>query len=230
MKKCLLDASTTVSQKSSSDSSQISSKEKPDILNATLAVDSSNNILYVGTRSGIYSTGDYGVTYTQKNTGLSNINIQCLAINTITNTLVAGTSSGGFRSSNGGTSWTSIGSLSSISIQALTFDISSSSTVYAGTPSAGIYKSTNSGTSWTQSNTGLSTLNVKCILSVGSNTIYVGTTGGGVFKSTNNGSTWTAVNTGLTTVNIQCLVNNGIYIHFCYFIAPNSNSLYIQFN
>ncbi len=66
-------------------------------------------------------------------------------------------------------------------------------TLYAGTQVHGVYKSTDDGVSFTPANTGIASLEVRCLTLVpGSNQVlYVGSYNSGVYKTINGGTSWT---------------------------------------
>jgi hypothetical protein len=157
------------------------------------------------TYGGVFLSTNNGTSWTEVNTGLTNINVYAFAVSG-TN-LFAGTSGGVFLSTNNGTSWTEVNT-------GLTYPVAyalavSGTNLFAGTY-VGVFLSTNNGTSWTEVNTGLPKsaydttqyVRVGCFTVSGTNlfagAIDAGAIDGGVFLSTNNGTSWTEVNTGLT--------------------------------
>jgi photosystem II stability/assembly factor-like uncharacterized protein len=69
-------------------------------------------ILYAGGyMTGVYKSIDEGVSWTRKNTGLSNLNLHSIAVDpTNSNRVFAGTQWGGvFRSDDGGDTWRNVG-------------------------------------------------------------------------------------------------------------------------
>jgi photosystem II stability/assembly factor-like uncharacterized protein len=106
-------------------------------------IDPATNYLYAGTRgSGIFLSTNNGSTWTAVNNGLSNINVESIAISG-TN-IFAGTQSGVFKSTNNGSSWTAVNngfSRDELSVKSLAIN---GSNIFAGT-SSGVYLSTDSG-------------------------------------------------------------------------------------
>jgi hypothetical protein len=80
--------------------------------------------------------------------------------------------------------------------------------MFAFTQNAGIFLSTDAGESWSPINTGLPTLNIRCMLAEGS-TLVAGTNSYGVFASTDLGATWSPANTGLTISQTNALAAAG---------------------
>ncbi len=167
--------------------------------------------IFAGTDGGgVYRSTDYGTSWTQVNSGLTNTRIWSLAISS-TN-LFAGTDGGLYISANNGTSWTETG-LTNTGVWSLAFSpISDGSGInlFAGTY-GGVFLSTNNGTSWTGDNSGL---NYDWILSLavtpasdGSGTnLFAGTWGDGLFLSTNDGTSWIQVDSGLTSKYVLSLI------------------------
>ena len=151
-----------------------------------------------------------GAGWTAVNTGLTNTNIQALAIDPDTpKTLYAGTYGGGlFQSSGDGAGWTSANTgLTNTLVQALAIDPKTPEILYVGTNGGGVFKSANGGAGWSPVNTELTCAYVQALVidPQAPTTLYAGTYGAGVFKSSGGGSGWTAVNTGLTSTYIRVL-------------------------
>ena len=91
--------------------------------------------LYAGTW-GVYKSTDSGGTWAAANTGLTDLDVQALAINPSTPaTLYAGTWNGGvFKSTNSGGTWAAVNTgLPNRTVYALAIDPSMLGTLYAGT-------------------------------------------------------------------------------------------------
>ena len=182
-----------------------------DIFYVALAMHFGTTSMYAGTNDGgVFKSLDSGDNWVQKNTGLSDLNVQFLAIDSGTPaTLYAGTNGGGiFKSLDSGENWVQKNTgLSDLNVQFLTIDPGTPATLYAGTNGGGIFMSLNSGDNWVQKNTGLSDLNVQFLaIDPGTAaTLYTGTNDGGVFKSLDSGDNWVQKNTGLSDLNIQFL-------------------------
>jgi len=188
--------------------------------NSQVLVINSQGELFVGTyTAGIFKSTDNGVTWVEKNNGLTTANnIISLAIND-NDYIFAGTfNTGIFRSTDNGESWTQINNgLTMTNIRSIIFNDSSHVFVCSGgTPfQGGVFRSTNNGDSWTPVFTGLP---FGAIFSLGidsSNNIYAGSGfNGGVYISTNNGENWSP--TTLTNVTVMSLTvdktNNIIYV------------------
>jgi photosystem II stability/assembly factor-like uncharacterized protein len=93
----------------------------------------------------------------------------------------------------------------SVSLQGRVF---SDVTVLAGTfgfQAGGVFRSTNSGGSWSFS--GLTNLQVHCLVANNSGTVFAGTSNG-VYRSTDNGVSWVEVSSGLTSPGVYGIAFN----------------------
>ncbi len=129
---------------------------------------------------GVYRSADTGVTWTQASSGLTDSNIQCLAVNG--SNLFAGTmDSGVFISTNNGNSWIPINSgLTCMNIRSL---LAVGSHLFAGTEGKGVFHSSDSGQSWHPFNNGLTDSTI-APLATDSTYIYAGSdsSGGHVWR------------------------------------------------
>ncbi|TAL68541.1 MAG: T9SS type A sorting domain-containing protein [Bacteroidetes bacterium] len=192
----------------------------------TLAINGSNIYAGIYDGGGIFLSTNNGANWTAVNSGLTNLEVRCLAIDN--NNIFAGSSGGGiFLSTNNGTSWASVNiGLTDLDVQCLAII---DSNIFAGTSSGGIFLSTNNGVNWTAINSGLTYQNVQCLVISGSN-IFAGTWGGGVFLSTNNGTTWTAINSGLTSSYVLSLAINGSNIFAGTYSDFGSSGVFLSTN
>jgi len=133
-----------------------------------------DDYVFLGTNHGIYRSTDKGVTWTQINTGLSNQNINAIAIgwtydlnngkySVDGSTLIfAATPAGVFKNTLNGDSWTAVNSgLNDTNVYDIEFDqyqalmLGAADTVYAGTfgtsaASNGVYKTPSQSVNWVQ--------------------------------------------------------------------------------
>jgi hypothetical protein len=130
------------------------------------------------------------------------------AFGSVNSNLFAGTMKGVYRSSNGGTNWVSVnggGLDSNLTINCMA---TPTTNLFVGTLGGGIYFSSNLGATWLPKSAGLTNLDVRNILVMGSS-FYAATLGSGVFVSTDNGTNWSSRNSGLTDVRVRCLSGIG---------------------
>lgn len=171
--------------------------------------------IFAGTfGGGVFLTSDNGLVWTNINNGLSNTEIQALAVTNAGATVFAGTYGGGvFLSTDAGANWDTVNSGlppgPGLQVAALAIK---GTKVFAGT-NAGVFVSSNNGGLWTAVNTGLgTTLDVLC-LAVSGTDILVGTGLGGIFLSANDGGTWVQKNSGLGDIYVNALAVNGTKLY-----------------
>ena len=174
-----------------------------------------DDFLFVGTKTGIYKSTNFGVNWNQTSINLDTVNT--LSSDSYNNYIFAGVNNNKYYvSSNGGFNWKkdSINSgVKSVEILSL---IENSGKLFGGIPNHGIYYSTNNGVDWTQSS--LNNLTVTSFTVNGGN-IYAGTTTNGLYFSSNNGNSWapSTLNTGLVLSlmskdnSIYAGTNSGIF-------------------
>jgi hypothetical protein len=110
-----------------------------------------------------------------------------------------------YKTTNGGTSWTSVSTGLSFSVQRIAISKRTPSILYAGSAST-VYKTTNGGGTWINVNSGLPSLNNSsgggrlAIDPTDDNLVYFGTNQG-VYGTTNGGSSWTAKRGGWPTIH-----------------------------
>lgn len=192
--------------------------------------------IFAGTfGGGVFKTTDNGVVWNSTNIGLTNTDVQALAVTNSGDTVLAGTYNGGvFLSINGGATWASISSNltgQGLLVQAVAIK---GNKIFAGT-SAGVFVLSNYAGLWTAVNTGLgTTLDVLCLLVNGSE-ILVGTGAGGVFLSANEGGNWLQKNSGLGNIYANSLAVNGTKLYAgvdggVYSSTTNGNSWTLSHN
>jgi len=187
------------------------------------------NTIYAGRAlDGILRSTDGGDSWTEVNTGLTNLHIRELVV--MGTTLYAGTKGGAFRLSNNDDVWIPINTgltaprnnteainkaliesgVNPLPISKLTIKrrVDSSAvignTLYMGMVN-GLFRSIDQGKSWTKIGSDLMKRSVSA-LEIWGTTLYAGTFGGGVFRSTDGGDSWTKINTGLTNRLIHSLL------------------------
>ena len=95
-----------------------------------IAVDPASSVLYAGTTVGVRTSPDGGATWTRLDNGLTNRNVQALAV--AGSTVLAGIGSGVFESVDGGATWTATArGIPAVSVSAVA--IGAPGTFYAAT-------------------------------------------------------------------------------------------------
>ncbi len=177
--------------------------------NAFTSIDS--NIFAGG--NNIYLTNDNGVTWTESDSGITNLvagsSVSALVVNGtnifagISNTVSDTNSCIIYLSTDNGKSWNRRGSgINATKANSLAVI---GNNILAGTDN-GIYVSNDNGMSWSAANTGLETIGIGPLAVIGTN--IFASTQHGVFLSTNNGSSWNPI-TGLIPLFVSTLSSNG---------------------
>ena len=156
---------------------------------------------------GIFKSTDYGTSWTEINTGISNLSVTALVADPErTMILYAGTRDGVFKTTNGGASWSQMSQGLAVSIiNALAIDPQNTAILYAGTD-GGVYRTLDAGESWGASNDGLTALIVQAIAVDPEQPamVYVGTPGG-VFRSLDRGESWAEENDGIYVRDVRAI-------------------------
>jgi fibronectin type 3 domain-containing protein len=153
---------------------------------------------YTGATIGFLVSTNTGTTWTESNSGLTNLEIRALAIDPVTTTtLYVGTESGIFKSINSAGSWApaSIGLPAGSIIRALAISPSKPAVIFAGTQGDGLFKSTDGGSSWFASGSGITNGVISSIVfhPTDASTAYVSVQNGAVFRTRDAGSSWSAL-------------------------------------
>ncbi len=161
-------------------------------------------------QTGIYFSADSGKSWSQKNTGLLNLEVNALFVssNGVGNSnIFAGTEGGVFISTNNGTNWAQRNT--GLTHQYINVLAANGTNLYAGAGNGGLFLSTNSGTNWTQINDNSFLFPITAISITNDNKIFIGTDGGGGFCSTDNGTSWKPLwNTMSMSSSVLSLANN----------------------
>jgi len=187
---------------------------------------SPSTIYAFGLDQGVYKTTNSGANWTQINSGLTNIQVQAMALcKNNSQVLYAGTAPGAndgvYKSTNGGTSWTRMVNgiaepVGTLGVQALLVDPNNANIAYCtifnalANPTNGLYKTTDGGANWFPIINGVGAIKSFLALAMSPtdpNTIYAGTsfdpgtsTGpSAIYKTTNGGTLWVLSSTGLPT-------------------------------
>ena len=145
-------------------------------------------------------------TWTPVNNGLTNTDINALAING--SDIFAGTDIGVFLSTDTGATWTPVN-----------YGLPDKSTVwslavygeyiFAGINGGGVYLSTNNGGTWNKDTIGLPGNTTVNSFAINGSDIYAATAGGAVFIATANGGKWFPLDTGLINNVSSLVINSG---------------------
>lgn len=162
-----------------------------------------NEYVYLATDHGVYRSTDYGVSWTQINTGLVNLDVRAIAIG-----------------------WTYDSSLNNF---AGGYAVTGASPVIVATAD-GVYTSTLASSTWASSTTGLTDTNVYDVeydayeIGLGYvQTLYVATPSG-VFRSDDLGVTWTLQDTGMTGKSVEKISTE--WLNGNIFAATADNQIY----
>ncbi|MBN2563821.1 MAG: hypothetical protein JXQ75_23145 [Phycisphaerae bacterium] len=179
------------------------------------------DILYAGTRDGVYWTTDGGLHWEPRTQGIGGgVHVEALAIDPNNPQILYAERWGEiYKTVNAGETWepSGPGIPGGLDCPCILVDPSNDDVVYAGMhdpygPSGqvGVYKSVNGGAEWFESASGLLNNQVQCLTfdPTSSQTIYAGTNGnqyvpyGGVYVSHDAGANWTWISNGLPSDNI----------------------------
>lgn len=100
--------------------------------------------------------------------------------------------------------------------------------ILAGTAGSGVFRSEDHGDRWVAVNTGLTDLEVRCLVIDEDGNIWIGTSKAGVFHSTNNGDSWEETNTDLTNLDVRAILpsktDNTFYVGGIGILRPPEGS------
>jgi hypothetical protein len=134
---------------------------------------------------GVFKSTTGGANWEAVNTGLTQLEVHCLAFDPTTPaTLYAGTDGGVFKSTTAGASWYAVNTgLTYRYVYALAVDPATPATLYAGTNDGGVFKSVTGGANWQAVNARLLALNVLALAIDPTipTTLYAATRENGVF-------------------------------------------------
>jgi photosystem II stability/assembly factor-like uncharacterized protein len=187
---------------------------------------SPSTIYAFGLDQGVFKTTNTGANWTQINNGLTNIQVQAMALcKNSSQVLYAGTAPGSndgvYKSTNGGGSWTRVvngiaEAAGTLGVQALLVHPTNPNIAYCTifnatvNPTNGLYKTTDGGANWFPIINGIGAIKTFLALAMSPadpNTIYAGTsfdpttsTGpSAIYKTTDAGANWVLSSTGLPT-------------------------------
>ena len=176
--------------------------------------------IYAGTAAGIFRSSNYGLSWTQIITGLTDLWVKDIVDDS--NNILAGTRYGGFYlSTNFGSSWsTSNNGFSNIWIHTI---CSNQEYLYAGTEHYGSFRSSDSGVHWDNINSSIFyTMHTK---NSNGDSILAGTDNSSIMISTNYGTNWSSVILDSSYNSIRNLEIDGPKIY-----ASSEEGLYFSTN
>jgi hypothetical protein len=170
----------------------------------TNAIVALGSTLFAGTGSGVYSSTDGGLRWTNATLTSSYVNSLIVKGEILIVAVWEGKNSV-YLSTDHGSTWVGInnGLPSNVYVQRLATD---GEQIFAGTSAHGLFVTSDNGATWRQVST---TLTVSSVIAFGFNyaTMFIATGGNdGVLRSTDHGLTWSAVNNGLPEFGISSFV------------------------
>jgi hypothetical protein len=163
--------------------------------------------MYISTwGGGIFKSTDSGNLWTEINTGLSNLKINCLKENANGILLAGSQGDGVYISKDYGASWKE--SISGLKYKAISsLEITSNGYILVGTFRDGIFLSRDTAKTWENSSSGLKNRFISKLIKSSVGEIFAASYGSGVFVSPNNGISWVQTDTtGLFDFNINSVV------------------------
>ncbi len=170
-----------------------------------------NNVLFAGMEEdGIFTSADFGQTWTQASNGLNSLIVYTLAgqgtkmfAGTIASIQDGVQKNGGlFVSSNNGGQWTSLG-LPGGSVSISAFAVHDNFLVASLWGDSSLYRSTDNGTTWMRAAT--AQLHGCTSLAILGEISFAGCPGYGVFRSTDKGASWTSYTSDLPNLEISSI-------------------------
>ena len=160
----------------------------------------SAGILITGTNSsGIYISGNNGESWTQANSGLTNLSILELGID-VNDRIYASTQGGIFVSTDNAGSWQQL-NLGIEPTWFYDFDIINGNGLFSSTEKYGILHSTNNGLNWNTSHEGIPVLSARNIVANNASEIFLNANGS-IYYSSNSGESWEIRDNGLIETNV----------------------------
>jgi len=162
---------------------------------------SSDTICAGGYAFGVYRSTDAGVSWVSSNSGLTDDDVEDLAVDSAGN-ILAGTRGGLFKSTDRSQTWVPLLPDEFIN----TVVVTSSGAIIVGTSWHGAFRLIDVDSTWQQINNGLTSLSVISLALDDSGVMYAGTSTAGIFRTTNFGDSWEY--TGLDSSYVQDLEIN----------------------
>jgi len=201
----------------------------------TIAFASATTI-YVGIfHNGVYRSVDAGQTWAPLSDGLSDLDVQAVAVDPFDSSVVlAATSAGGvFRSATGGGGWQRVDQQTpALQGKSIAFDPLTQGVVYLGTIGLGAYRSTDDGLTFQRFNDGLLSASVLSLRfgAPPSRELYAAADNG-AFKLRRDAATWTEITGNLPPYPLSDLLPHPVIEHFAFaatlvgaFVLPNDEA------
>jgi len=175
--------------------------------------------VYAGTQAGgVFASSTRAASWNASNTGLTNLQVNALAVSASGDALYAATNGGVFKSTDGAAHWAPVGgSPGSFAIRSLAMDPENEAVLFAGGALGTLFRSTDGGASWSPvysaPNATISAIAVdpgssSNVYAAASSTVAQppGTPAPGSFlKSTDGGATWAASSNGLPGIAVTSI-------------------------
>jgi photosystem II stability/assembly factor-like uncharacterized protein len=177
-------------------------------------------LIYAGTQGGgVFVSATRAGSWTASSTGMTNLQVNALAVSASGAALYAATNGGVFRSTDGAGHWVPVGGApGNVAIVSLAMDPENASVLFAGGSFGTIYRSTDGGSTWapvyTAANSQISSLavdpgNSSDVYAASASTLPVipppTLTPGSFLKSVDGGITWAVSSNGLPSVAVTSI-------------------------
>ncbi len=163
----------------------------------TITINSEGH-MYIGVwGGGVYKSEDESASFTQLNSGLTNLYVTSVQFDSTGNLFAATHGGGVFKSTNDGAEWTAVNNgLRNLKVKDIAFD--HDGRCFAATKGHGVFLLEKGSDTWKEINHGLRYRDVnRLIVTLGSGWVLAGTNGGGVYRTKDTGKTWHRANTGI---------------------------------
>ena len=163
--------------------------------------------LFAGTGGGgVYRSFDRGVSWSDANSGLTNLTVGDLAFRSDGACLFAATTGSGiFRTDDEGSTWSpSNTGLTDLTVRSIAVTPGNDSILFAGT-NDGVFRSDDGGETWAGASDGIAfpIIGDVAVHPVNESIVLAGTRGGGVYRSVDGGVLWTGSSEGMGNAYIE---------------------------
>jgi photosystem II stability/assembly factor-like uncharacterized protein len=165
-----------------------------------------DSVIYTATYTGVYTSSDYGSSWTRKGTLMRNFSCFFFIDSTI---YVGDRYDGIYKTTKNDTSWMKVNhGIGDTCVNTIT---RAGNYLYAGTTHGGVFRSSDHGASWNAINNGITQYYINSLFYDGT-TMYAGASCGKLFTSADLGDTWIQANNGLSG-NAMTFAMNGSYVY-----------------